>query len=218
MISEFQQKSTDALDLFYQQAQHFWNAALKARKDKNFNLADHNFVEAFKKYHACSRIDSFNHYYFHQIGMCLYSLSYFPDAEAKNKSLKIAHDAFKNAIDLHKSAYPRPDVDQRCVRAMYIRDLVDCLIEQKRFQAANLIFSEAVAIDPTPLSLAHLGVLKTTYLGQAEIGKIHFCEAFTTAATNKKINPDDAAAAKIHAGILKLGREFGLIPPLSLVR
>lgn len=217
MISEFQQKSLENLTYLYHQANAYWDAALKARKDKNFSFADHNFVEAFKKYHACSRIDSFNHYYFHQMGMCLYSLSYFPTPTAKENALLAAYNAFRQAIDLHKSAYPKPDADQRCVRAMYIRDLADCLIEQKRFQSANLIFSEAVAIDPTPLSLAHSGVLKATYLGQAEIGKTYFSEAFASAARNKDEYPDDAAAAAIHAGLLKLGRESGLIPPLNLV-
>lgn len=218
MILKIQRTSTDALDLFYEQAQHFWNAALKARKDKNFSLADHNFLEAFWKYNACSQIDSKEPYYPHKMGMCLYSLSYFPDAEATRNALFIAHNAFRHAIDLHKSAYPKPDVDQRCVRAMYIRDLADCLIELKRFQAANLIFSEAVAIDPTPLSLAHLGVLKANYLGQTKIGKTHFSEAFASAASEIGSYPDDAAAAEIYAGLLKLGRESGLIPPLSLVR
>lgn len=218
VILEFQRTSTDALDLFYEQAQHFWNAALKARKDKNYSFADHNFVEAFGKYKACSQIDPGDPYYPHKMGMCLYSLSYFPTPTAKENALLAAHNAFKHAIDLHKSAYPRPDEDQKCVRAMYLRDLADCLIEQKRFQVADLIFSEAIAIDPTPLSLAHLGVLKATYLGQAEIGKTYFSEAFAAAARNKDAHPDDAAAAENHAGILKLGREFGLIPPLSLVR
>lgn len=221
VISEFQRTSTDNMDslvYFIQAAEYFWDSALEATRNKDFNLADHNFVEAFKKYHACRRIDSFNHYYFHQMGMCLYSLSYFPDAEAKNKSLLIAHDAFKNAIDLHKSAYPKPDVDQRCVRAMYIRDLVNCLIDLEQYKEADTILGKAVELDPTPLSLAHLGVLKATYLGQAEIGKTYFSEAFASAARNKDKYPNDAAAAAVHAGLLRLGRESSLIPPLNLVR
>lgn len=221
MISESQRTSTDNMDslvYFIQAAECFWDSALEAIRNRNLGLADQNFLEAFKKYNACSRIDSSYHYYFHQMGMCLYSLSYFPNVEAKNKSLLIAHDAFKNAIDLHKSAHPRPDEDQRCVRAMYLRDLVNCLIDLEQYKEADTILGKAVGLDPTPLSLAHLGVLKATYLGQAEIGKTYFSEAFAAAARNKDAHPDDAAAAENHAGILKLGREFGLIPPLSLVR
>ena len=214
MELESQQNTTENLVYFFQAAEYFWDTALEAHRCRKFGLADQNFLEALKKYNVCSNLDPSNHYYFHQMGMCLYSLSYFPDAEAKNKSLLIAHDAFKCAIDLHKHAHPKPDVDQKCVRAMYIRDLADCLIEQKRFRAADLILAEALAIDPTPLSLAFSGVLKATYLGQKETGKILFDEAFNAAARGK----NDELTADIYAYILKLGRESGLIPLLSLVR
>lgn len=214
---EFQRTSTENLVYFFQAAEYYWDSAQEATRNKNFSFADHNFVEAFWKYKACSSINSFNHYYFHQIGMCLYSLSYFPDAEAKENALVAAHNAFKHAIDLHKHTHPEPDEDQRCVRAIYIRDLVNCLIDLEQYREADTILGKAVELDPTPLSLAHLGVLKATYLGQAEIGKTHFNEAFALAARNKDAHPDDAAAAQVHARILKLGLEAYLLPRPYLV-